>query len=248
MTPNSSNNSGANAQPSLSQIYSQVEHTKNSHAILGLQSGCTERDVKIAFRQLALLLHPDKCTDEQQTQLHTRLFVKIDEAKDALLNLTASNQNDEGDMSKSSWRNPKVNRKRGKRAGKGGRWEARGDGCYHWVPNSTPFSEHEPAAETDAWGNTRGYQSTPTPGSQPWEEDDTVDGEQRGKHAKKEARQGESAGAKVNDVPFLGSNVWYSSSGKQKHNLARGDIFHTPVSFEVGCEKKLCAAARRKKH
>ncbi|GIZ37199.1 hypothetical protein CKM354_000065500 [Cercospora kikuchii] len=76
---------GAQPSPTLLQVYSQVKRNQNPRAILGLKPESNERDVTVAFRKLALLLHPDKCLDEKKKALHQALFVKVDAAKDAIL-------------------------------------------------------------------------------------------------------------------------------------------------------------------
>ncbi|CAK1361400.1 hypothetical protein CB0940_03218 [Cercospora beticola] len=75
----------AQPAPTLLQVYSQVGRNENPRAILGLKPTSDERDVTVAFRKLALLLHPDKCVDEKKMVLHQALFIKIDAAKDAIL-------------------------------------------------------------------------------------------------------------------------------------------------------------------
>ncbi|GIZ45066.1 hypothetical protein CKM354_000825000 [Cercospora kikuchii] len=135
-------------QPSLRQVIWQVKRNQSPYAILGLQPECTERDVATAFRKLALLLHPDKCTNEKQKELHTHLFIKIDEAKDAILNPTVLYQGEGGEEvsmppTKSPWNNPMFRKKAGRR-GKGfNRWEPRADGCYHWVPRPNKYRYKE---------------------------------------------------------------------------------------------------------
>ncbi|KAF2213294.1 hypothetical protein CERZMDRAFT_96953 [Cercospora zeae-maydis SCOH1-5] len=248
MAPNSSKKSGAKVQSCLSQICSEVKRNKNPHAILGLQPGCTEREVTTAYRQLALLLHPDKCTDEKQTELHTTLFVKIDEAKDALLDPIASNQEGrEGEGStrptKSPWRNPMFNKKRDTRGDKGGRRESQGDGYYYWMPNRNAYSEDEPAAEATPRDDLYEHPSGPVPGSQSQEDEDAIAGAER--EQAEEVQDEDNAKAETTEIQPR-SNFWVSSSGKQKQNLDRSDIIHAPVFFANGREKFY--SARHKKH
>ncbi|PIA99530.1 hypothetical protein CB0940_03742 [Cercospora beticola] len=66
----------------------QVDGFDDPLSILGLyyQANVTEKDIIVAFRKLALILHPDKCQDAGQSELHVRLFQKLETAKEALLN------------------------------------------------------------------------------------------------------------------------------------------------------------------
>lgn len=66
----------------------QVDGFDDPLSILGLyyESSVTEKDIIVAFRKLALVLHPDKCPDAGQSELHVRLFQKLETAKEALLN------------------------------------------------------------------------------------------------------------------------------------------------------------------
>ena len=49
--------------------------------MLGVQKDATQRDIKRAFRKMALKLHPDKATDKEEAQ---RLFVELVEAYETL--------------------------------------------------------------------------------------------------------------------------------------------------------------------
>ncbi|PPJ58344.1 hypothetical protein CBER1_04518 [Cercospora berteroae] len=66
----------------------QVDGFDDPRSILGLyyQATVTEKDIIVAFRKLALVLHPDKCQDAGQSELHVRLFQKLETAKETLLN------------------------------------------------------------------------------------------------------------------------------------------------------------------
>ncbi|PPJ52684.1 hypothetical protein CBER1_10557 [Cercospora berteroae] len=66
----------------------QVDSYDDALSILGLyyQTKVTEKDINIAFRKLALVLHPDKCIDPSQAELYNGLFQKLERAKDSLLN------------------------------------------------------------------------------------------------------------------------------------------------------------------
>ena len=48
--------------------------------ILGVEVTVTERDIKIAYRDIAALIHPDKCSEENATEA----FKKVNEANEVL--------------------------------------------------------------------------------------------------------------------------------------------------------------------
>ena len=41
--------------------------------LLGIESTCTQNDIKKAYRKLALKLHPDKCTEEGAEEAFKKL-------------------------------------------------------------------------------------------------------------------------------------------------------------------------------
>ncbi|KAF2433208.1 heat shock protein DnaJ, partial [Tothia fuscella] len=49
---------------------------------LGLSKSATSAEIKKAYRQLALRLHPDKCTDETQKATNIDAFHKVQQAYD----------------------------------------------------------------------------------------------------------------------------------------------------------------------
>ncbi|KAM3420100.1 hypothetical protein BST61_g3402 [Cercospora zeina] len=65
----------------------QVDVYDDALSILGLyyHTKVTEKDINLAFRKIALILHPDKCIDASQAELYTRLFQKLETAKESLL-------------------------------------------------------------------------------------------------------------------------------------------------------------------
>ena len=69
------------------RAYVQVDGNFDALSILGLNYRKTplDTDVTSAFRKLALILHPDKCSHPRQVELHTRLFRKVEQAKVQLL-------------------------------------------------------------------------------------------------------------------------------------------------------------------
>ena len=226
MTPNSVDTSDASVeQPSLHQIIWQVKRNRSPYAILGLQPEATEREVTIAYRKLALLLHPDKCPDEKQKELHTQLFVKVDEAKDAILNPTAFGFVDgEEEVSiqttKSPWRNPMFRKKGGKRGKDVTGWEPREDGHYHWVPKPDKYRDDDPVVP-ESWDDPE-----PATESQP-EQDSTFKAHVEDADDDEEEQQEPSA---IQTRPEL----WVTSSGKEKKILGRGEIIHAPVPIAKG--------------
>lgn len=47
--------------------------TRNSYAVLGLQPGVPESDIKVAYRKKSLLIHPDKTRNPQAPEAFDRL-------------------------------------------------------------------------------------------------------------------------------------------------------------------------------
>ncbi|PPJ54978.1 hypothetical protein CBER1_05640 [Cercospora berteroae] len=227
MTPNSMNASDASVeQPSLHLIIWQVKRNRSPYAILGLQPEATEREVTIAYRKLALLLHPDKCPDEKLKELHTQLFVKVDEAKDAILNPTAFGFFDgEEEFSiqttKSPWRNPMFRKKGGERGNDVTGWEPREDGYYHWVPKPNKYRDGEPVVPDS------------------WDDPETAAESQPEQETTFKAQVEDADGAEEQQKPSaiqVRPELWVAPSGKEKKILGRGEIIHAPVPITKGWE------------
>lgn len=69
---------------SLEEIYAQVQQS-TPRAIFALKPDYTPHDLKVAYRALALRLHPDKCSDDDLRELHTALFKRVQDAYEQLL-------------------------------------------------------------------------------------------------------------------------------------------------------------------
>lgn len=69
----------------MKALYLQVDASRTSLGTLGLSAATawTVADFRIAYRALALRLHPDKCPPSQ-AELHTRLFAKVQNAYEDL--------------------------------------------------------------------------------------------------------------------------------------------------------------------
>lgn len=63
----------------LTDVYRQVEQSDCPFAILGLEPGASRLEIKLAYRSLARILHPDKC-DWDRVDKHTELFQKVQKA------------------------------------------------------------------------------------------------------------------------------------------------------------------------
>jgi len=76
---------GAPISDEMKSLYLQVDGSRTSLDILGLSASIswTVADFRIAYRALALRLHPDKCPPSQ-AELHTRLFAKVQNAYEDL--------------------------------------------------------------------------------------------------------------------------------------------------------------------
>ena len=48
--------------------------------VLGVETSATDRDIKVAYRDIAALIHPDKCSEENATEA----FKKVNEANEVL--------------------------------------------------------------------------------------------------------------------------------------------------------------------
>jgi curved DNA-binding protein CbpA len=72
----------------LQQVRAQIENAITPFDILGLPTTGPRgpKDIKIAYRTLALQIHPDKCQPGQE-ELHTRLFAKLQNAYEKLAEL-----------------------------------------------------------------------------------------------------------------------------------------------------------------
>ncbi|KAF2217641.1 hypothetical protein CERZMDRAFT_92298 [Cercospora zeae-maydis SCOH1-5] len=87
------NNSAGGALPQMANSATvlrtilQVDSYADALSILGLyfQPKLVEKDIIAAFRRIALVLHPDKCQNASQAELYTRLFQKLEAAKESLL-------------------------------------------------------------------------------------------------------------------------------------------------------------------
>jgi preprotein translocase subunit Sec63 len=56
----------------------RINGTKEYYKILGLEKGATGAEIKKAYRKLALLIHPDKCTVNGMVQLTNFEFYSFD--------------------------------------------------------------------------------------------------------------------------------------------------------------------------
>lgn len=68
----------------MAELYRRIDESFTPHGILGIPTNSTHEEVRAAYKALALQLHPDKC-DEFTADLHKRLFVKVKEAQDIVL-------------------------------------------------------------------------------------------------------------------------------------------------------------------
>jgi curved DNA-binding protein CbpA len=69
----------------LTTLYLQIEYNDYPTAVLGIGTGASEVEIRIAYRALALRIHPDKAPSEGLRALHTLLFQKIQTAFNSLL-------------------------------------------------------------------------------------------------------------------------------------------------------------------
>ena len=60
------------------------DYTDDAYQILGVSPTATERDIKVAYRKLALQYHPDRQSDAKQRDMATTKFVKIANAYEVL--------------------------------------------------------------------------------------------------------------------------------------------------------------------
>ncbi|KAF7189286.1 hypothetical protein HII31_09439 [Pseudocercospora fuligena] len=72
------------ADLTLQEVYTQVQQSTPC-AVFALKPDYTPHDLKVAYRALALRLHPDKCGDDSLRDLHTALFKRVQDAYEQLL-------------------------------------------------------------------------------------------------------------------------------------------------------------------
>lgn len=60
------------------------DYTDDAYKILGVSPTATEREIKTAYRKLALVYHPDRQSDDKQREIATTKFVKIANAYEVL--------------------------------------------------------------------------------------------------------------------------------------------------------------------
>ncbi|KXT03514.1 hypothetical protein AC578_1616 [Pseudocercospora eumusae] len=68
----------------LHEIYSQVQQSTPC-AVFALKPDHTPHDLKLAYRALALRLHPDKCSHDNLRDFHSDLFKRVQDAYEQLL-------------------------------------------------------------------------------------------------------------------------------------------------------------------
>jgi curved DNA-binding protein CbpA len=62
------------------QMIARVLQSGSHYDVLGIEVEATDRDVKVAYRDLAILVHPDKCSEKGAAEA----FKKVNEAKKVL--------------------------------------------------------------------------------------------------------------------------------------------------------------------
>nr|CCA18675.1 Type II (General) Secretory Pathway (IISP) Family p [Albugo laibachii Nc14] len=67
----------------LFSVTRSIDSTKDYYAILGVKKGCSDRELKKAYRTLALKYHPDK-TEEKDRDAAQEKFVEVSEAYEVL--------------------------------------------------------------------------------------------------------------------------------------------------------------------
>jgi len=61
-------------------ISSALKEDASHYDVLGVETSATDRDIKVAYRDIAALIHPDKCSEENATEA----FKKVNEANEVL--------------------------------------------------------------------------------------------------------------------------------------------------------------------
>ena len=61
-------------------ISSALKDGASHYDVLGVETSATDRDIKVAYRDIAALIHPDKCSEENATEA----FKKVNEANEVL--------------------------------------------------------------------------------------------------------------------------------------------------------------------
>jgi len=61
-------------------ISSALKDGASHYDVLGVETSATDRDIKVAYRDIAALIHPDKCAEENATEA----FKKVNEANEVL--------------------------------------------------------------------------------------------------------------------------------------------------------------------
>ena len=61
-------------------ISSALKDGASLYDVLGVETSATDRDIKVAYRDIAALIHPDKCSEENATEA----FKKVNEANEVL--------------------------------------------------------------------------------------------------------------------------------------------------------------------
>ncbi|KXT16139.1 hypothetical protein AC579_5102 [Pseudocercospora musae] len=66
------------------EIYTQVQQSALC-AVFAVKPDHTPHDLKVAYRALALRLHPDKCSNGKLRDRHTELFKRVQDAYEQLI-------------------------------------------------------------------------------------------------------------------------------------------------------------------
>jgi curved DNA-binding protein CbpA len=68
----------------FNSVSTMSEYTDDAYEVLGVSPTATEREIKTAYRKLALVYHPDRQSDDKQREIATTKFVKIANAYEVL--------------------------------------------------------------------------------------------------------------------------------------------------------------------
>lgn len=78
-----------------STVYLQIELSETPFAILGVSDQATEPEIREKYLALALIIHPDKASNDKLRELHTSLFQKVQSAYNEILKTHSGQQDDE---------------------------------------------------------------------------------------------------------------------------------------------------------